>query len=163
TGPPTKVGPDGDGSRRSTLTTVPAQCQDGAMATIGAAPAASSPGARDALGTGDAVMLDLRTASFAVRMLSAAIARALHLVLRRGWAVGRLTRGGRVVRDVGGPALVRRRLIRAVMALFAIWSTSGAVALTCSVIDRRSRRVGALLAGPMVIQERMRTLSPDRL
>ena len=180
------------------------------MATMGTAPtsaAATVSADRDALITGDAVLLDLRTASFAVRMLSAVIDGALQLVLLvggtiglvwaaaraelddgfvtagilgmsvlayvgypvlcelllRGRSVGRLVMGTRVVRDDGGPVHVRQSLIRAVMAMFEIWSTSGAVALTCSVIDRRSRRVGDLLAGTMVIQERMRTLSPDRL
>jgi hypothetical protein len=58
---------------------------------------------------------------------------------------------------------VRQSVLRAVMAMFEIWATSGAVALTCSVIDRRSRRVGDLLAGTMVIQERMRTLPAQRV
>ena len=177
------------------------------MATIGAAPAASSPGARDALVTGDAVMLDLRTASFAVRMLSAAVDGVLQLglliggtiaiawtaarvelddgfvaagivavsvlayvgypvlceLLLHGRSVGRLVMGTRVVRDDGGPVHLRQSLLRAVMAMLEIWSTSGAIALTCSVIDRRSRRVGDLLAGTMVIQERMRSLSPQRV
>src|SRR5699024_7112406 len=177
------------------------------MAASGAAPAASSPGARDALITGDAVLLALRTASFAVRMLSAVIDGVLQLVLLvggtigmawaatradlddgfvaagilvmsvlayvgypvlcelllRGRSVGRLVMGTRVVRDDGGPVHVRQSLIRAVMAMFEIWSTSGAVALICSVIDRRSRRVGDLLAGTMVIQERMRDPVPERL
>ena len=177
------------------------------MATIGAASAAPSSGARDALITGDAVMLDLRAASFAVRMLSAVIDGALQLLLLiggtiamvwgaaradlddgfvaagvlvasvlayvgypvlcelllRGRSVGRLVMGTRVVRDDGGPVHVRQSLIRAVMAMFEIWSTSGAVALTCAVIDRRSRRVGDLLAGTMVIQERMRALDPRRM
>ncbi|ATG51571.1 RDD family protein [Brachybacterium vulturis] len=175
--------------------------------TTAAAPSASSPGARDALITGDAVMLDLRAASFAVRMLSALIDGALQLVLLvggtigmawaaaraelddgfiaagivtmsvlayvgypvlcelllRGRSVGRLVMGTRVVRDDGGPVHVRQSLIRAVMAMFEIWSTSGAVALTCAVIDRRSRRLGDLLAGTMVIQERMRDLAPQRV
>ncbi|WP_394215802.1 RDD family protein [Brachybacterium vulturis] len=175
--------------------------------TTAAAPAASSPGARDALITGDAVMLDLRAASFAVRMLSALIDGVLQLVLLvggtigmvwaaaraelddgliaagiltmsvlayvgypvlcelllRGRSVGRWVMGTRVVRDDGGPVHVRQSLIRAVMAMFEIWSTSGAVALTCAVIDRRSRRIGDLLAGTMVIQERMRDLTPQRV
>lgn len=175
--------------------------------TTAAAPSASSPGARDALITGDAVMLDLRTASFAVRMLSAVIDGVLQLVLLvggtigvawagtrmelddgfiaagilsmsvlayvgypvlcelllRGRSVGRLVMGTRVVRDDGGPVHVRQSLLRAVMAMFEIWSTSGAVALTCAVIDRRSRRIGDLLAGTMVIQERMRDLTPQRV
>lgn len=171
------------------------------------APPAQAPSAeRDALITGDAVLLDLRTASFATRMLSAVIDGAIQLVLLvggsiamawtagradlddglvvagvlvasiaayvgypvlcelllRGRSVGRLVMGTRVVRDDGGPVHVRQSLLRAVMAMFEIWSTTGAVALTCSVIDRKSRRVGDLLAGTMVIQERMRDLTPQR-
>ena len=177
------------------------------MASLGAAAAVSSPRADDALVTGDAVVLDLRPASFAIRMISAAIDGVLQLVLFIGgtiglvWAaarmdlddgylaagvvlmsvltyvgypvlcelllggrsVGRLAMGTRVVRDDGGPVHVRQSLLRAVMAMFEIWSTSGAVALTCSVIDRRSRRVGDLLAGTMVIQERMRSMTPQRV
>src|SRR5699024_12479489 len=114
TGPPTKVGPDGDGSRRSTLTTVPAQCQDGAMATIGAAPAASSPGARDALVTGDAVMLDLRTASFAVRMLCAVIDGALQLVLLVGGTIGLEWAAARAEQDAG--FATARMLVMSVLA-----------------------------------------------
>ncbi len=177
------------------------------MASLGAAAAVSSPRADDALVTGDAVVLDLRPASFAVRMISAAIDGVLQLALLVGgsiglvWAaarmdlddgylaagvvlmsvltyvgypvlcelllggrsVGRLAMGTRVVRDDGGPVHVRQSLLRAVMAMFEIWSTSGAVALTCSVIDRRSRRVGDLLAGTMVIQERMRSMTPQRV
>ena len=176
------------------------------MATMGTT-ATVSPVDRDALITGDAVLLDLRTASFATRMLSAVIDGVLQLailvggsiamawlaaraelddgmvvaavlvmsvlayvgypvlceLLLRGRSVGRLAMGTRVVRDDGGPVHVRKSLIRAVMAMLEIWSTSGAIALTCSVIDRRSRRVGDLLAGTMVIQERMRDRTPLRV
>lgn len=169
-------------------------------------PAQAHSAERDALITGDAVLLDLRTASFATRMLSAAIDGVIQLVLLvggsiamawtagradlddglvvagilvasitayvgypvlcelllRGRSVGRLVMGTRVVRDDGGPVHVRQSLLRAVMAMLEIWSTSGAIALTCSVIDRKSRRVGDLLAGTMVIQERMRDLTPQR-
>ncbi|MGP9539003.1 RDD family protein [Brachybacterium sp. AOP43-C2-M15] len=177
------------------------------MATMGAAAAVSTPRDRDALITGDAVLLDLRTASFATRMLSAVIDGVLQLVLLIGgtislvWgasraelddgfvaagivtmsvlayvgypvlcelltggrSVGRVVMGTRVVRDDGGPVHVRQSLIRAVMAMLELWSTSGAIALTCSVIDRKSRRVGDLLAGTMVIQERMRGLTAQRV
>lgn len=171
------------------------------------APAAAPPSrAPDAVITGDAVLLDLRAASFPTRMLSAAIDGILQLVLLVGgmvamvwtasWAelddglvaagivvvtvlayigypvlselllkgrsVGRLVLGTRVVRDDGGPVHLRQSLLRAVMAMLEIWSTAGTIALTCAVIDRRSRRVGDLLAGTMVIQERMRDHSPDR-
>ncbi|MBB5830931.1 RDD family protein [Brachybacterium aquaticum] len=176
------------------------------MATMGTAAAVSSSQDRDALITGDAVLLDLRPASFAVRMVSAALDGVLQIgllvggalavvwvaersgmddgfiaagvllssilayvgypvlceLLLHGKSVGRLVMGTRVVRDDGGPVHVRQSVLRAVMAMLEIWSTSGAIALTCSVIDRRSRRLGDLLAGTMVIQERMRTLEPQR-
>ena len=172
------------------------------MVTAAAAPSAD----RDALITGDAVLLDLRTASFATRMLAAMIDGVIQLLLLvggtvamawsaaradlddgfvaagivsmsvlayvgypvlcemllRGRSVGRLVMGTRVVRDDGGPVHVRQSVLRAVMAMLEIWSTTGAIALTCSVIDRRSRRVGDLLAGTMVIQERMRDVEPLR-
>lgn len=162
---------------------------------------------REALVTGEAVMLDLRTASFAVRMLSAAIDGVLQLavlvggtvavawaaaavdldtgfvmaamlamsvtayvgypvlceLLLRGRSVGRLVLGTRVVREDGGPVHLRQSLLRAVMAMFEIWATAGAVALTCSVIDARSRRIGDLLAGTVVIQERMGAMEASRV
>ena len=175
------------------------------MTTL-AAPAAMPSRAPDAVITGDAVLLDLRAASFPTRMLAAVIDGALQLALLVGgmvamvwtasWAelddglaaagivvvtvlayigypvlnelllkgrsVGRLVMGTRVVRDDGGPVHLRQSLLRAVMAMLEIWSTAGSVALTCAVIDRRSRRVGDLLAGTMVIQERMRDRTPER-
>ncbi|WP_010549802.1 RDD family protein [Brachybacterium paraconglomeratum] len=177
------------------------------MALSGTAAAVSPSSRRDALITGDAVLLDLRTASFATRIVSAVIDGVLQLalliggilsvawfadraalddgflaagvllasvlayvgypvlseLLLRGRSVGRLVMGTRVVRDDGGPVHVRQSVLRAVMAMFEIWSTTGAVALVCSVIDRRSRRIGDLLAGTMVIQERMRTHPPQRV
>ena len=177
------------------------------MALSGTAAAVSPSSRRDALITGDAVLLDLRTASFATRIVSAVIDGVLQLalliggilsvawfadraalddgllaagvllasvlayvgypvlseLLLRGRYVGRLVMGTRVVRDDGGPVHVRQSVLRAVMAMFEIWSTTGAVALVCSVIDRRSRRIGDLLAGTMVIQERMRTHPPQRI
>lgn len=177
------------------------------MALSGTAAGVSPSSRRDALITGDAVLLDLRTASFATRIVSAVIDGVLQLalliggilsvawfadraalddgllaagillasvlayvgypvlseLLLRGRSVGRLVMGTRVVRDDGGPVHVRQSVLRAVMAMFEIWSTTGAVALVCSVIDRRSRRIGDLLAGTMVIQERMRTHPPQRI
>lgn len=177
------------------------------MTTTGSTTATPAGLDREAVITGDAVLLDLRTASFAARMLAAVIDGALQLgilvlgtvavafaaaradlddglvaaailtvsvlayvgypvlseLLLRGRSVGRLAMGTRVVRDDGGPVHVRQSLIRAVMAMLEIWSTAGSLALACSVIDRRSRRLGDLLAGTVVIQERMRDLEPERL
>ena len=176
------------------------------MATMGSAAPVTARTDRDALITGDAVLLDLRPASFAARMLSAAIDGALQLgilivctvavawtaaradldegliaaaivavsvaayvgypvlceMLLQGRSVGRIAMGTRVVRDDGGPVHGRQSLLRAVMAMLEIWSTAGSVALTCAVIDRKSRRLGDLLAGTLVIQERMAALEPRR-
>ncbi|MGP5639457.1 RDD family protein [Brachybacterium tyrofermentans] len=176
------------------------------MATMGSAAPVTARTDRDALITGDAVLLDLRPASFAARMLAAAIDGALQLgililctvavawtatradldegliaaaivavsvaayigypvlceMLLQGRSVGRIAMGTRVVRDDGGPVHGRQSLLRAVMAMLEIWSTAGSVALTCAVIDRKSRRLGDLLAGTLVIQERMAALEPRR-
>ncbi|MGO2718699.1 MAG: RDD family protein, partial [Brachybacterium tyrofermentans] len=176
------------------------------MATMGSAAPVTARTDRDALITGDAVLLDLRPASFAARMLAAAIDGALQLgililctvavawtaaradldegliaaaivavsvaayigypvlceMLLQGRSVGRIAMGTRVVRDDGGPVHGRQSLLRAVMAMLEIWSTAGSIALTCAVIDRKSRRLGDLLAGTLVIQERMAALEPRR-
>ncbi|MCL6423949.1 RDD family protein [Brachybacterium sp. JHP9] len=169
-------------------------------------PAAALP-EREALVTGEAVLLDLRPASFATRMLSYLIDGAIILALSfglllatvilgagyaldpgliragvllssitgflaypvltetllRGRSVGRLATGTRVVRLDGGPVHLRQSLLRAIMAMFEIWATTGVIAVTCALIDPRSRRVGDLLAGTMVVQERMRAPAPVRL
>lgn len=162
---------------------------------------------RDALVVGEAVLLDLRPASFATRLLSFLIDGIVQLaiiiggmlalgglattyggmddnlatavillivltgfigypvlteLLLNGGSLGRLALGTRVVRDDGGPVHLRQSILRAVMAMFEIWGTTGAVALVCSLIDRRSRRLGDLIAGTMVIQERLRAPRPVR-
>lgn len=161
---------------------------------------------RDGLVTGEAVLLDLRPASFAMRMLAGAIDGAVQLVLLIGLSIGivllaeftglddgfiaagllltsvgafvgypvlcelllggrslgRLAAGTRVVRDDGGPLHMRQSVLRAVMGMFEIWSTAGALALTSAVLDPRGRRLGDMMAGTMVLQERMRDRSPER-
>ncbi len=161
---------------------------------------------RDALVTGEAVLLDLRPAPFTSRMISGLIDIAIQLVVLiasvltlitiaqfvfldegmamagvigcavfayvgcpvlwelvlRGRSPGRLVMGTRLVREDGGPVHVRQSVIRAVMAVLEIWVTAGAVALTCAMLDPRSRRVGDLMAGTMVVQERMATPIPLR-
>lgn len=163
--------------------------------------------ARDALVTGEAVVLDLRPASFATRILSFAVDGLLEIgivlvativaarvaglldldpgfvaaiailasvvgfigypvlteLLLHGRSVGRLVTGTRVVRDDGGPVHVRQSLLRATMAVFEIWGTSGALALVVSLLDSRSRRLGDLMAGTFVVQERMRARTPRRV
>lgn len=83
-------------------------------------------------------------------------------LLSGGRSLGRLALGTRVVREDGGPLHLRQILLRAVMGMFELWGTSGAIATCCSILDDRSRRVGDLLAGTMVVQERLRDRSPQR-
>lgn len=161
---------------------------------------------RDVLVTGEAVLLDLRPASFATRALSFAIDGTLTMLLLVGatWGIttiglaygldqgylragglavsvaaliglpvlcealtggrspGRWALGTRVVRDDGGPVHVRQSLLRALAAVLEIWGASGMLALVVSMIDPRSRRLGDLLAGTFVIQERLRAPQPVR-
>lgn len=83
-------------------------------------------------------------------------------MLMGGRSVGRLATGTRVVRLDGGPVHFRQSLLRALTAMIEIWSTSGGLALVIALIDSRSRRLGDMLAGTMVIQERMRAPQPVR-
>lgn len=168
---------------------------------------AAAPARPEALVTGEAVLLDLRPAPFATRLLSYLLDAAMILalliglslalllvadladlddglvtagvvlcsvaayigypvlteMLTSGRSLGRWVTGTRVVRLDGGPVHARQSLLRALMAMLEIWGTSGAIALTASLLDPRSRRVGDLLAGTMVIQERMRVLRSSRL
>lgn len=173
-------------------------CHDGGMP--------SAPLRTDGLVTGEAVLLDLRPAPFALRLLAALIDGAVQIavlilmvvalavlatrtglddgfvaagvviasvgafvgypvlseMLLNGRSLGRLVAGTRVVREDGGPLHVRQSLIRAVMAMLEIWGTSGGIALTVAVLDRRARRLGDLMAGTLVLQERLKDRSPER-
>lgn len=167
----------------------------------------SSSADREALVTGEAVLLDLRTAPFPMRMIAGAIDGIVELAIlvlgSIGWvtvavrggldegfaaagillvslmafigypvlcelllggrSAGRLAAGTRVVREDGGPVHARQSLLRAVMGMLELWSTSGALALACAVIDPRGRRLGDLMAGTVVLQERMRDRSAPRV
>lgn len=172
------------------------------------APAArpAAPAGRDALVTGEAVLLELPPASFATRVLSFLIDGTIQLALMTGgiWAIatissaravdagyvsaavvgvsvfafvgfpvlaetltdgrspGRWALGTRVVRADGGPVHVRQSLLRALAAMLEIWSLSGMLALAVSLVDHRSRRLGDLLGGTFVVQERLRAPRPVR-
>jgi uncharacterized RDD family membrane protein YckC len=146
--------------------------------------------------TGEAVVLDLRPASFITRGLAlaldllvqivAAIALSLLLTtgisgmdsaagsalglvaviavliglpitvetLTRGRSLGKLAAGLRVVRDDGGPIRARHALIRGLLSIIEIYWTFGSLALITSLLNRRGKRIGDLLAGTYVIRER---------
>src|SRR5690554_2816559 len=72
---------------------------------------------------------------------------ALVETLTRGRSLGRLAVGMRVVRDDGGPVSLRHAFTRALVGLVEIFGTLGMLALTVSVLSKRAKRLGDMLAG----------------
>jgi uncharacterized RDD family membrane protein YckC len=76
--------------------------------------------------------------------------------LTRGRSLGKLALGLRVVRDDGGPVRFRQSLVRGLAGFFVdFWLTSGVGALVSSLLNEQSKRVGDLLAGTVVVRERV--------
>jgi uncharacterized RDD family membrane protein YckC len=73
----------------------------------------------------------------------------------RGRSLGRLAVGGRIVRTDGGAAGFRHAFIRALVGVFELWFTVGAVAALVGAFTPRSQRLGDLIAG--TYSERTRT------
>ncbi|MFB8147794.1 RDD family protein [Microbacterium sp. NPDC056003] len=73
----------------------------------------------------------------------------------RGRSLGKLAVGGRIVRADGGAAGFRHALIRALIGVFELWFTFGAVAALVGAFTPRSQRLGDLMAG--TYSERTRT------
>lgn len=71
--------------------------------------------------------------------------------LWRGRSLGKAAMGLRVVRDDGAPERFRHALARAIVMPFEFWGP----ALLSSIVSRRSKRIGDLLAGTIVVQERL--------
>ncbi len=76
--------------------------------------------------------------------------------LTRGKSVGKAAAGLRVVRDDGGPIRFRHALVRALAGVFADFVlTLGVGAMVCSLLNSRDKRIGDVLAGTVVIRERI--------
>lgn len=73
----------------------------------------------------------------------------------RGRSLGKLAVGGRIVRTDGGASGFRQAFIRALVGVFELWFTLGAVAALVGAFTPRSQRLGDLLAG--TYSERTRT------
>ncbi|MFE7846043.1 RDD family protein [Microbacterium sp. NPDC057407] len=73
----------------------------------------------------------------------------------RGRSLGKLAVGGRIVRVDGGASGFRHAFIRALVGVFELWMTLGAVAALVGAFTPRSQRLGDLLAG--TYSERTRT------
>jgi uncharacterized RDD family membrane protein YckC len=69
----------------------------------------------------------------------------------RGRTLGKAALGIRVVRDDGGPARFRHALVRGIMFPLEGWGP----ALIASIISKRGKRLGDLLAGTIVVSERV--------
>nr|WP_173133595.1 RDD family protein [Kibdelosporangium persicum] len=78
--------------------------------------------------------------------------------LTRGKTVGKAAAGLRVVRTDGGPIRFRHALVRGLAGFFVdFWGVGlfGAVAVIVSLSSRNSQRVGDMLAGTLVVRERV--------
>lgn len=75
--------------------------------------------------------------------------------LTHGRSLGKLAVGGRIVRSDGGATGFRHAFIRALLGVFELWFTLGAVAAIVGAFTPRSQRLGDLVAG--TYSERTRT------
>jgi uncharacterized RDD family membrane protein YckC len=75
--------------------------------------------------------------------------------LTRGKSLGKLAMGLRVVNDDGGPERFRQALVRALVGVLEFWVLSGIPALLTSLLSAKGKRLGDMLAGTFVIQERL--------
>jgi uncharacterized RDD family membrane protein YckC len=74
--------------------------------------------------------------------------------LTRGLSAGRLAAGIRVVRDDGGPVSFRHAFARALVGVFEVYLTGGAIAILVSMFSRRGKRLGDYLAGTYALRTR---------
>ncbi|WP_084104919.1 RDD family protein [Demequina sp. NBRC 110056] len=95
-----------------------------------------------------------RAASISAMVLMLIIVPALVETFSRGRSVGRLACGLRVVRDDGGPISFRHAFIRALTGFIEIFATLGLMALTVSLLNARSKRIGDMLAGTYAMRVR---------
>ena len=80
----------------------------------------------------------------------------LFETLTRGKSLGKLVFGLRVVQEDGGPVRFRQSLIRALAGVFVdFWATFGAGAILSSLLNAKGKRVGDILAGTVVVLERV--------
>lgn len=75
-------------------------------------------------------------------------------VLSNGRSAGRLVMGTRVVRDDGGAVRWRHCLVRVLVGVVEIWLSQTLLAVGTSLVTKRGKRLGDLLAGTYVVRER---------
>jgi len=79
----------------------------------------------------------------------------LFETLGRGRTPGKAAMGLRVVRDDGGPIRFRHALVRALLGIVDFYLLFGTVAVLVSLGSSKGKRLGDLLAGTVVIRERV--------
>jgi uncharacterized RDD family membrane protein YckC len=74
--------------------------------------------------------------------------------LTRGRSLGKLAAGIAIVRDDGGPVRFRHALVRSLVGIGELWMTWGAVAIVCSILHPKGKRVGDIAAGTYCVRLR---------
>ncbi|MEV7676645.1 RDD family protein [Streptomyces sp. NPDC088752] len=100
----------------------------------------------------EAAVTAVSVAAFLLVLVGAPIAVE---TLSHGRSLGKMACGLRVVRDDGGPIRFRHALVRGAMGVVEILMTFGVVACVASLVSERGRRLGDVLAGTLVVRERM--------
>jgi uncharacterized RDD family membrane protein YckC len=72
-----------------------------------------------------------------------------------GRTPGKMAMGLRAVRDDGGALRVRHSLVRALVGVVEIWLCLGVIAILTSLVSTRSKRLGDLAAGTVVVRDRV--------
>lgn len=100
----------------------------------------------------EAAQAALALAAFVLVLVGAPIAVE---TLSHGRSLGKMACGLRVVRDDGGPIRFRHALVRGAVGVVEILMTFGVVACIASLVSARGRRLGDVVAGTLVVRERV--------
>ncbi|WP_175956200.1 RDD family protein [Schaalia sp. Marseille-Q2122] len=73
-------------------------------------------------------------------------------VATRGRSLGKWAFGLQVVRDDGGVITARHSLMRMLAGILEVWLSLGAIAMVTTLVAPRSKRLGDMAAGTMVIR-----------
>ena len=112
------------------------------------------------IGDGSALKEDLALLKALLSLVALAWLVVIPLLVElfsRGRSLGRMVTGARVVRDDGGTVRLRHCLVRTLMAVVEIWGTWAVPALCASIVSKRGKRFGDMLAGTYVVREHHRS------
>ena len=112
------------------------------------------------IGDGSALKEDLALLKALLSLVALAWLVVIPLLvelLSGGRSLGRMVTGARVVRDDGGAVRLRHCLVRTLLAVVEIWGTWAVPALCASIVSKRGKRFGDMLAGTYVVREHHRS------